>query len=130
MRTQRLSVRLMHSGFTLIELIIVIVIVGIMAAIAIPKYNEMTNEAKTAALKGVGGARATAAATNYALKKAGLTGGIALGSCTAAKGLVSGVPTEISITATALATDGTTTDCVLSHSGGGTPVTIQVLGTL
>lgn len=127
MRTQRLSVRLMHSGFTLIELIIVIVIVGIMAAIAIPKYNDMTTEARLSALKGVGGSIASAAATNYALKKGALTGGVALGTCTAAKDLVTGVPAEITISSATLATDGTTTDCTLTHSGGGTHV-IKVLG--
>ena len=49
----------MKKGFTLIELIMIIVILGILSAVAVPKYFDLQASAKVAAEKGVvGGVRA------------------------------------------------------------------------
>lgn len=58
------------KGFTLIELIMVIVILGILAAVAVPKYIDLTTDAKTAAEKGVVGGVRAGIMTYYVQNKA------------------------------------------------------------
>ena len=53
------------KGFTLIELIMIIVILGILAAVAIPKYFDLQTQAKVSAEKGVVGGVRSGIATYY-----------------------------------------------------------------
>lgn len=55
-----------QQGFTLIELVIIIVVLGILAAVAIPKYQDITAEAKASAAKGALGSMRSGISIYYA----------------------------------------------------------------
>jgi len=50
-----------QAGFTLIELVVVIVILGLLAAAALPRFVNVTQDARIASLNGVAGGLRTAA---------------------------------------------------------------------
>ena len=59
-----------QSGFTLIELVMVIVILGVLAAVAIPKFVSLKGDAQVASLKGVVGGINSASTVNFAVESA------------------------------------------------------------
>lgn len=120
----------MQAGFTMIELIVVIVILGVLAAVAMPKFTDLSTEAKAAALQGVAGAAASAMSVNYGGCSA-VNNVPAANKCVAVDNcddigtlLQGGLPTGYTIAAGALAApNGTTATCTLTQTSGGATAT-------
>lgn len=59
------------SGFTLIELVMVIVILGVLAAVSLPKFMDLSDQAHRASQDSIAGALSSASVANFAAFKVG-----------------------------------------------------------
>ena len=134
-----------QEGFTLIELVMVIVILGILAAVAIPKFLDLTSNAQTAAVQGVAGALAAANSNNYAACSAVgnvVTANVCVNTtkCSDVAALLSpamtlgtagaAIANTYNLAAdTAVATNGATATCTLQISKSGTTYTSTYVAT-
>ena len=116
-----------QSGFTLIELVMVIVILGILAAAALPKFVNLKGDAELAAVQGIAGSISSGNTINYALRSlrgtgSALASGVPVANCTDGGLLLeAGLPAGYTITASSVAVGVTKSNCSIALTA--TPAT-------
>ncbi len=122
-----------QSGFTLIELIAVLVILGILAATAVPKFINLSDEAQVAATDNIAGAIESASALNHAVdiaNEAGLSSDAyeVIDNCDDAGNLLAGgLPAGYTVAAAAVAA-GATVTCTLTHTASSDTQDFAIIG--
>ena len=77
-----------QAGFTLVELVTVILILGVLAAVALPRFSDLQGKARAAKVKGIAGAmNAAASLTKASAMAAQVACGSATGTTVALEGL-------------------------------------------
>lgn len=119
-----------QAGFTLIELIMVIVILGTLAAIAFPRFVDLSSEAENAALEGVAASMGSASAMNYAVRLAsGRVKGMPVADCTDITYLLEGgLPSGYTVNPQAVA-DGSTASCSVTQTSTNVEAQFIIHGT-
>lgn len=117
------------KGFTLVELVIVMIVLAILTAFAVPRFADLTGEASQAGAEAIGASLSSAGALNFAEHQADSANGISVANCTDVSLLLPGgsLPSGYTIASQTIADDAEVI-CSLSSDDSSAIVNFLAVG--
>ncbi|MBF0152498.1 MAG: prepilin-type N-terminal cleavage/methylation domain-containing protein [Magnetococcales bacterium] len=118
-----------EGGFTMLELVMVVVVLGILIAVVLPRFTNLSSDARSATVWGIAGHISSANVSNVAACGAGYANCVTINDCAGGDALLqTGLPTGYTISPSSVGRGVVNAGCIISDNTTGASATFTITG--